>query len=136
MGELTDPNVGSLRLITVPNFWGHANCDYAMTTRLLPIGPEFTRVEVSFLVREDAVEGVDYDPDTVAAVWRATSEQDWELCENNHAGIRSVAYEPGPFSNITESSVETFVRWYLSQLDDTEDAGETPHAPLTVSGST
>ena len=138
MGELTDPNVGSLRLITVPNFWGHANCDYAMTTRLLPIGPELTRVEVSFLVREDAVEGVDYDPDRVAAVWRATSEQDWELCENNHAGIRSVAYEPGPFSKITESSVEMFVRWYLGQLGDADDAGETPHAPptLTVSAIT
>jgi Rieske 2Fe-2S family protein len=122
MGDLTDPRTGSLRIITVPNFWGHANCDYAMTTRLLPADPGLTRVEVCFLVREDATEGVDYDPERVAAVWRATSEQDWELCENNYAGIKSVAYEPGPFSEITESSVETFVRWYLDRLDG-GDAG-------------
>jgi glycine betaine monooxygenase A len=118
MGDLEDPTTGSLRVITLPNFWAHANCDYAMTTRLLPAAPDLTDVEVCFLVREDAVEGVDYDPERVAAVWRATCEQDWELCENNFAGIRSVAYEPGPFSPVTESSVESFVRWYLDQLGD------------------
>ena len=121
LGDLTDPNTGSLRVITLPNFWAHANCDYTMTTRLLPAGPNLTNVEVCFLVREDAVEGVDYDPEKVAAVWRATCEQDWELCENNSAGIRSVAYEPGPFSPVTESSVESFLRWYLNQMG--EDGG-------------
>jgi Rieske 2Fe-2S family protein len=57
----------------------------------------------------------------VAAVWRATCEQDWELCENNFAGIKSLAYEPGPFSEVTESSVESFLRWYLNQLDATRE---------------
>jgi Rieske 2Fe-2S family protein len=118
MGDLKNPTTGSLRVITLPNFWAHANCDYAMTTRLLPAAPDLTDVEVCFLVREEAVEGVDYDPEKVAAVWKATCEQDWELCENNFAGIRSVAYEPGPFSPVTESSVESFVRWYLDQLKD------------------
>ncbi|MGF1470579.1 MAG: aromatic ring-hydroxylating dioxygenase subunit alpha [Rubrobacteraceae bacterium] len=117
MGNLTDPDVGSLRLITLPNLWAHANCDYAMTTRLTPVGPGLTRVEVSFLVHEDAVEGEDYAPDEVAHVWKMTSEQDWELCENNQAGIKSIAYEPGPFSEITESSVEAFEEWYLDRLD-------------------
>jgi len=118
MGDLTDPRTGSLRLITLPNLWAHANCDYAMTTGLLPVGPELTRVEVCFLVREDAEEDRDYDTEQVAAVWRATSEQDWELCENNYAGIKSVAYEPGPLSKVTEGSVEQFLQWYMDQLDD------------------
>ncbi len=120
MGDLTDPRTGSLRIITLPNFWAHANCDYAMTTRLLPTGPDRTNVEVCFLVHEDAVEDVDYDPERVAAVWRATCEQDWELCENNYAGIESVAYEPGPFSEVTKNSVESFERWYLDQLAEGE----------------
>lgn len=123
MGDLTTPHTGSLRLITLPNFWGHANCDYAMTTRLTPVHPGLTRVEVSFVVREDAVEGDDYDPAAVAHVWKMTSEQDWELCENNYAGIKSLAYEPGPFSEVTESSVESFLRWYLKRLDDSAPAG-------------
>jgi len=118
MGDLTGPEAGSLRIIGLPNLWAHANCDYAMTTRLLPVGPELTRIDVSFLVREDAVEGADYDPERVAAVWRATCEQDWELCENNHAGITSLAYEPGPLSTLTENSVEQFVGWYLDRLGE------------------
>ena len=120
------PRAGSLRIISLPNFWAHANCDYAMTTRLLPVGPGLTDVEVCFLVRGDAVEGVDYDPERVAAVWRATSEQDWELCENNAAGIRSVAYEPGPFSPVTESSVEGFLRWYLDELSGRNPGPRSP----------
>lgn len=122
MGDIQDARTGSLRIITLPNFWAHANCDYAMTTRLLPAAPDLTHVEVCFLVREDAVEGVDYDPQQVAAVWEATCEQDWELCENNYAGIESVAYEPGPFSDVTENSVEDFTRWYLEQLTGRETA--------------
>jgi len=117
MGDLESPDIGSLRIITLPNFWGHANCDHAMTTRLLPISPDLTRVEVTFLVDENAEQGTDYEPETVAHVWKATSEQDWVLCENNQAGIKSVAYEPGPFSTLTETSVEQFVMWYLGQLD-------------------
>ncbi len=97
-----------------------------MTTRLYPAGPGLTRVEVSFLVQEDAVEGVDYDPQRVAEVWKVPSGQDWTLCENYHAGIKSLAYEPGPFSQITESSVEWFVRWYLDRLDPAETL-QRPH---------
>jgi len=127
MGDLTEPHTGSLRIITLPNFWGHANCDYAMTTRLTPVGPAVTRMDVCFLVRADAVEGVDYDPQRVIAVWQATSEQDWALCENNYAGITSLAYEPGPYSEVTEQSVETFVCWYLDQLSGAAPANVGPH---------
>lgn len=124
MGSLKSSRVGSLRLITLPNFWGHANCDYAMTTRLAPVSAGTTKVEVSFLVHKDAVGDEDYDPDRVAHVWKATSEQDWELCENNYAGIKSLAYEPGPLSAVTESSVESFLQWYLDQLGAAEAASE------------
>jgi Rieske 2Fe-2S family protein len=128
LGDLIDPNAGSLRIITLPNLWAHANCDYAMTTRLIPSSPESTRIDVCFLVREDAAEGPDYDPERVAAVWRATSEQDWELCELNYAGIKFLAYEPGPLSKLTENSVEQFVRWYLDQL---RRAGSTGYGSST-----
>lgn len=113
MGDISQPRSGSLRLITLPNLWAHANCDYAMTTRLLPLSAQSTQVDVSFLVRGNAVEGEEYDPEEVARVWKATSEQDWELCENNQAGIRSAAYAPGPLSPLVEASIEQFIGWYL-----------------------
>lgn len=116
MGDLADENVGSLRLVGLPNFWGHANADYAMTTRLLPISASQTQVDVVFLVNSDAVEGVDYDLKKVSAVWRATSEQDWQLCENNYAGICSLAYQPGILSPSMEASVVSFLEWYIQKL--------------------
>ncbi|CAN5775605.1 aromatic ring-hydroxylating dioxygenase subunit alpha [soil metagenome] len=116
MGMLPHADVGSLRMIGLPNLWAHANVDYGMTTRLIPTGPTTTEVEVTFLVAPDAVVDVDYRVEDVEVVWRATSEQDWALCENNQAGVSSRAYEPGPYSPSMEASVASFTGWYLQLL--------------------
>ena len=57
IGTLPDADVGSLRVVGLPNLWAHANADYAMTTRLTPVDAGTTDVEVCFLVRADAAEG-------------------------------------------------------------------------------
>lgn len=116
LGTVPGTDVGSLRVITLPNSWSHANADYAMTTRLTPRHVDTTDVDITFLVREDAVEGVDYDVDELTAVWIATSEQDWELCEQNYAGVSSRGYVPGPLSPVTEGSVAVFHEWYRYAL--------------------
>ncbi len=116
LGDLAGSDVGSLRVITLPNSWSHANADYAMTTRLTPVAPDVTDVDVTFLVRDDAEQGTDYDLDELAAVWVATSEQDWSLCEQNYAGVRSRGYVPGPLSPVTEGSVSAFHDWYERTL--------------------
>ncbi|MBA2769648.1 MAG: aromatic ring-hydroxylating dioxygenase subunit alpha [Sporichthyaceae bacterium] len=117
LGRLPSSDVGSLRLVTLPNSWTHVDADYAATTRLTPVGPERTDVDITFLVRADAVEGRDYTVAELTAVLGATSEQDWELCELNAAGIRSRGYLPGPLSPVTEGSVSTFHDWYLRCLE-------------------
>ena len=38
MGDYTDPDVGTLRMRTMPNFWNHSSCDHAVSTRILPAG--------------------------------------------------------------------------------------------------
>lgn len=116
MGELPSVDVGSLRMVGLPNFWGHANADYTMTTQVIPLSPHETQIDVAFLVHQDAVENVDYVADEVAAVWRATSEQDWQICESNYAGLCSSAYRPGQLSPSMESSVIQFITWYLQQM--------------------
>ena len=57
MGAYTDPDVGTLRARTLPNFWNHSSCDHGVSTLLLPAGPSKTLARVSWLVHEDAVEG-------------------------------------------------------------------------------
>lgn len=123
LGRLPATDVGSLRFITLPNSWAHINADYVMTTRLTPIAADRTDVAVTFLVRDDAVEGRDYDVQELTAVWRATSEQDWVLCEQSAAGVRSRGYLPGPLSPVTEGSVLAFHEWYLRTLPVLSPAG-------------
>src|SRR6266513_588381 len=59
MGDYTDADVGTLRMRTLPNFWNHSSCDHAVSTRLLPAGPQLTAVRVCWLVNEQAVAGRD-----------------------------------------------------------------------------
>ena len=62
------------------------------------------------------VEGVDYELARLLPFWQLTSEQDWELCERNQAGVRSPAYTPGPYSHAREYNVAAFTDWYLARM--------------------
>jgi len=116
MGEYRDADVGTLRIRTLPNFWNHSSCDHAVSTRLLPAGPQLTSVRVWWLVDEKAVEGRDYALSKLMPFWQLTSEQDWLICERQQKGINSSAYSPGPYSTAKEYNVDGFVRWYLNML--------------------
>jgi Rieske 2Fe-2S family protein len=116
MGDYPDCDVGTLRMRTLPNFWNHSSCDHAVSTRLLPKGPQLTAIRVWWLVDQGAVEGRDYDLSKLMPFWQLTSEQDWEICERQQRGVNSQAYVPGPYSNYKEYNVDAFVRWYLTQL--------------------
>ncbi len=117
MGDYRDADVGTLRMRALPNFWNHSSCDHAVSTRLLPAGPQETAIRVWWLVDEKAVEGRDYDLAKLMPFWQLTSEQDWIICENQQKGINSSAYRPGPYSTFKEYNVESFVRWYLQMLE-------------------
>jgi Rieske 2Fe-2S family protein len=75
-----------------------------------------TRVQVQWLVHEDAVEGRDYRLETLLPFWQLTSEQDWDLCEQNQAGVRSRAFTPGPYSSKREYNVIRLIEWYLHAI--------------------
>jgi glycine betaine monooxygenase A len=116
MGGYSTRDVGTLRMRTMPNFWDHASSDHAVSTRLAPAGPQKTRVQVQWLVREDAVEGKDYTLDALLPFWELTSEQDWDLCEKNQAGVSSSAFTPGPYSTRREYNVIRYTEWYLQEI--------------------
>ena len=116
MGDYQDADVGTLRIRTLPNFWNHSSCDHAVSTRLLPAGPQLTAIRVWWLVDAQAEEGRDYQLEKLMPFWQLTSEQDWEICERQQRGVNSSAFVPGPYSAYKEYNVEGFVRWYLQQL--------------------
>lgn len=115
LGDLDDPQLGRCTLHTQPNAWIHLLADHVVTFSVTPISPDRTLVRSTWLVHEDAVEGVDYDVETLTAVWRATNEQDAELVRNTQLGVSDPAYVPGPY-NEAERQVDDFVRWYDAQI--------------------
>lgn len=108
-------NLGALVLFHYPSTWNHFLGDHVVTFRVLPISATATLVTTKWLVHQDAVEGVDYDIETLTHVWNQTNAQDKKLVEENQRGINSPAYESGPYSAVYESGVIQFVAWY-SQL--------------------
>jgi glycine betaine catabolism A len=90
--------------------------DYAITFVFLPLDVAHTEIRCDWLVAGDAQEGVDYNPDEVAALWDVTNKQDWHLCENNQLGVQSLSYEPGPHSTIGEPYIAEFLDSYLTLI--------------------
>jgi Rieske 2Fe-2S family protein len=118
MGDYPDPDVGTLRIRMLPNFWNHSSCDHGVSVRLTPAGIYRTQARIIWVVDEKAEEGKDYDLDKLLPFWLLTAEQDWGLCENAQKGVNSRAYVPGPLSRYKEYDVDRFLRWYLKELAD------------------
>jgi Rieske 2Fe-2S family protein len=116
LGGLANPRLGGLSVWTQPNSWHHFMSDHIVTFSVLPIDAERTLLRTKWLVRKDAVEGVDYEVDNLTKVWVATNKQDSGLVGIAQEGARSIGYEPGPYSPHTEGLVEAFTRWYVERL--------------------
>ena len=114
IGPFTEPERSSLSVWTQPNSWHHFCCDHVVTFSLTPIAPDKTLLRTSWLVHEDAVEGVDYDPDHLAALWRKTNEQDGHFSAINHRGIANDGYVQGPYA-LEEKLVDDFKTFYVSR---------------------
>ncbi len=115
MGSFTEYDGGVSGCMFYPLSFFVASSDHAVLSRFTPIDPKLTEVELTWLVREDAVEGVDYDLERVTWLWRVTGAQDVKLCENNQAGVDSRRYQSGPYSQV-EGEVDRFIQWYLNQI--------------------
>ena len=113
IGPFKEPETSSLSVWTQPNSWHHFCCDHVVTFSLTPISAGKTLLRTSWLVHEDAVEGVDYDPDNLAALWRATNTQDGWLSSVNHQGICSDGYRQGRYA-MEEKLVEDFKDFYVA----------------------
>jgi len=118
MGRITDPDLGSMRILHLPHSWNHCMGDHIIVFTVWPLGPTQTVVTTKWLVHKDAVEGVDYDPVNLRKVWDATNDQDRRLAEENQRGINSKAYQPGPYSKTYEFGVINFIDWYSERLLD------------------
>jgi Rieske 2Fe-2S family protein len=98
-------------------YWQTYN-DHVLVIRFTPRDIELTDCEFVWLVHPDAVEGRDYDPDNVKALWYVTFLEDLWIVENNHIGIKSAAYRPGRYSIYEDGGggAAGFVKWYMDEV--------------------
>ena len=117
LGDVPSARFGHLSVHLQPNSWFHFVSDHIVTFSVLPLAPDRSLLRTTWLVHADAVEGQDYDVDSLTRVWRATNDQDRTLVARTQLGVSSPAYVPGPYSP-TEGQVEAFVNWYVGRLRD------------------
>ncbi|MCR8922346.1 aromatic ring-hydroxylating dioxygenase subunit alpha [Dasania sp. GY-MA-18] len=115
MGNFKDYDGGQTALAFNPFSFALCCNDFAVILRWTPKDALNTNIELTWLVSEDAVEGVDYDPENLVKVWDITIKQDKQITENNQSGVMSGKYVPGPYS-LQEARNISFKKWYLKQL--------------------
>ena len=88
----------------------------------MPVSPRETHVFSRWYVHKDAVEGVDYHLPDLMELWLKTNAQDKQLAENNHRGVVSPGYVPGPYSPDAEALVVRLTDWYCDRAKEYLDA--------------
>jgi len=95
--------------------------DHGVIYRFIPREPLRTELEVIWLVEGSAEAGRDYDPEALVWLWEVTTIADKTIIERNQAGVRSRAYEPGPFS-LMEPGTRQYVDRYVAEFAAHEPA--------------
>lgn len=125
LGSIKAYDGGAIDLHLGPMTFGLAYCDHVVLYRFTPRGLRLTDCEITWLVRDDAVEGRDYDREKLTWLWDVTTIADKEIIERNQAGVDSRYYEPGPLSPM-EHFTGRFLAWYVAAMRDTPVLRQVP----------
>jgi phenylpropionate dioxygenase-like ring-hydroxylating dioxygenase large terminal subunit len=114
MGQQTRYDGGVSSFIILPFFYLQATNDFIRMMQFLPTGPEHTDVIITWLVEGSSTDE-QVDKERMMWLWDVTTIQDKEIIERNAAGVRSAAYQPGPYSTL-EQWTSGFVQNYLQGM--------------------
>ncbi len=115
LGAIADDRFGDLHLHMQPNSWFHMLSTTRWCSPCCPSAGQDLPA-TTWLVHEDAVEGVDYDVPTLTHVWKRHQRRRTALSSPAPSGVcRIPATSPGPYSEV-EGDVEAFVNWYITRV--------------------
>lgn len=115
MGAFKDYDGGVTSTHFAPSSFFIAYPDHGVIYRFIPLTASTSAMELIWLVRGDAREGVDYDLDKLTWLWRVTTEADKRIAEDNQKGVNSRFYEPGPYSPAEPNAIR-WIEWYLEEI--------------------
>ncbi len=117
LGTIKDYDGGATDLQIGPVSYGLLYCDHVVLYRFTPTAIDATDCEVTWLVRDSAVEGQDYKLDDLIWLWDVTTIADKRIIQNNQCGVNSRFFVPGPFTPM-ETFTQRFTEWYLDIISE------------------
>jgi Rieske 2Fe-2S family protein len=112
LGDADNPPSRIAQVDWFPTFQAFFQPDFIHTESFLPTSATTSTFRASFLVHEDAVEGVDYDVESLTHMYVKTLEQDRDLVEAAQQGVSSPAHQPGPLNPTLESAAIDYFKRY------------------------
>lgn len=132
LGTIKGYDGGTCDLHLGPMTFGLLYLDHAVLYRFTPRSVRSTDCEITWLVKDTAVEGQDYDREKLTWLWHVTTLADKEIIERNQAGVDSRFYEPGPLSTM-EDFTRRFLEWYVATMRQGGGGLASRRAPRLVS---
>jgi Rieske 2Fe-2S family protein len=120
LGSVRDYDGGATDLQVGPVSYALIYCDHAVIYHFKPLSLETADCDITWLVRGDAEEGVDYDRERLTWLWDVTTHADKAIIERNQQGVNSRYYVPGPLST-WEDYTWKFLSWYLETMKAVND---------------
>ncbi len=117
LGSIKDYDGGASDFQIGAISFGLAYCDHVVLYRFIPMALDVTDCEVIWLVRNDAIEGKDYELNDLVWMWDVTTKADKKIIQDNARGVESRFYQPGPFAPM-EVYTQQFTEWYINVLKD------------------
>jgi Rieske 2Fe-2S family protein len=115
MGIFRDYDGGATSTHFGPASFFLAYPDHGVIYRFIPRAVQSCDMEIIWLVRGDAQEGVDYDFDKLTWLWKVTTDADKRIIEDNQKGVNSRFYRPGLYAPM-EAKVKRLIDWYLHEI--------------------
>jgi Rieske 2Fe-2S family protein len=115
MGDFTDYDGGVTSTHFAPSSFFIAYPDHGVIYRFIPVDVHSSAMELIWLVKGGAAEGVDYDLDKLTWLWKVTSEADKRITEDNQKGVNSRYYQPGPYAPVEPNAI-AWIAWYLEEI--------------------
>jgi len=115
MGDFADYDGGATSIHVGGASFLLAYPDHGVVYRFAPRGVTECEMELLWLVRADAREGIDYDKARLTWLWQVTTEADKRIIEHTARGVRSRFFEPGPLAPM-EYNERRYIDWYLGEI--------------------
>lgn len=113
LGHLTGEDLNRIYYYTFfPSMLLSLHPDYVMTHYIRPMAIDRTEIVCAWLFDPETMAAPHFSPNDAVDFWDLTNRQDWHVSELTQAGVRSKAYEPGPYAN-AEGLLAAFDRHYL-----------------------